>query len=102
MIKILGKLILTMFNIGRLGNFPGTIASAVTSFIYIIFFYFKVHYLTLFLIFLLLLLSSVYLINVLKNVTKSISLGDIIETNIYTDQNWYLHDIHGFTSFIAS
>lgn len=25
-----------------------------------------------------------------------ISNGDIIETNIYTDQNWYLQNIHGF------
>ena len=32
----------------------------------------------------------------LKNVTDSISKGDVIETNIYTDQNWFLHDIHGF------
>ena len=29
-------------------------------------------------------------------VTDSISVGDVIETNIYTDQNWFLHDIHGF------
>ena len=28
--------------------------------------------------------------------TDSISKGDVIETNIYTDQNWFLHDIHGF------
>lgn len=32
----------------------------------------------------------------LKNVTDSISKGDVIETNIYTDQNWFLHEIHGF------
>jgi len=32
----------------------------------------------------------------LKNVSQSISFGDVIETNIYTDQNWFLHDIHGF------
>jgi len=36
------------------------------------------------------------LIDGLKNVTDSISKGDVIETNIYTDQNWFLHDIHGF------
>tara|TARA_X000000950_G_scaffold288452_1_gene405263 strand:- start:1200 stop:2567 length:1368 start_codon:yes stop_codon:yes gene_type:complete len=34
--------------------------------------------------------------DILKNVTDSISKGDVIETNIYTDQNWFLHDIHGF------
>lgn len=35
-------------------------------------------------------------LNILSNVTDSISKGDVIETNIYTDQNWFLHDIHGF------
>ena len=67
-----------MFNIGKLGNFPGTIASAVTSLLYIIFFYFKVHYLTLFLIFLLLLLISVYLINFLKSEFKEVDSKEIV------------------------
>jgi hypothetical protein len=37
--------------------------------------------------------------NVIYNVVKvsdSISRGDNIETSIYTDQNWYLQNIHGF------
>ena len=29
-------------------------------------------------------------------VSDSMSIGDNIETSIYTDQNWYLQDIHGF------
>ena len=29
-------------------------------------------------------------------ISEYISHGDIIETNIYTDQNWYLQNIHGF------
>ena len=78
MIKISGKLILTMFNIGKLGNFPGTIASAITSFLYIFFFYFKVHYLTLFLIFLFLLLVSVYLINLLKDEFEEVDSKEIV------------------------
>ena len=36
------------------------------------------------------------ILNTMKYVTDSISKGDVIETNIYTDQNWFLHDIHGF------
>ena len=36
------------------------------------------------------------LISAFKEVSDSISIGDVIETNIYTDQNWFLHDIHGF------
>lgn len=43
----------------------------------------------------------------LVDISESISIGDTIETSIYTDQNWYLQDIHGFytcfnTSYIAS
>ena len=78
MIKMSGKLILTMFNIGKLGSFPGTIASAITSFIYIIFFYFKINYLTLFLIFLLLLMISIYLIDFLKDEFKEIDSKEIV------------------------
>ena len=32
----------------------------------------------------------------LVKVSDSISRGDNIETSIYTDQNWYLQNIHGF------
>lgn len=31
-----------------------------------------------------------------SKICDSISLGDVIETNIYTDQNWYLQSLHGF------
>jgi replication factor C subunit 1 len=37
--------------------------------------------------------------NIIYNIVKvsdSISRGDNIETSIYTDQNWYLQNIHGF------
>lgn len=32
----------------------------------------------------------------MARVTDNISLGDIVETRIYTDQNWFLQHIHGF------
>jgi DNA polymerase III delta prime subunit len=32
----------------------------------------------------------------MAQVTDNISLGDIVETRIYTDQNWFLQHIHGF------
>ena len=32
----------------------------------------------------------------LLNISNSISIGDMIETSIYTDQNWYLQNIHGY------
>ena len=31
-----------------------------------------------------------------SKICNSISMGDVIETNIYTDQNWYLQNLHGF------
>ena len=34
--------------------------------------------------------------NNIINITDSLSYGDNIETSIYTDQNWYLQNIHGF------
>ena len=34
------------------------------------------------------------------NISNSISVGDNIETSIYTDQNWYLQNIHGFYTCI--
>jgi len=45
--------------------------------------------------------NSIYL-DILNNVTDSISKGDVIETNIYTDQNWFLHDIHGFYTCVKT
>jgi len=78
MIRILGKLVLTMFNIGKLGKFPGTIASAITSLLYIIFFYFNVHYLILFIIFIFLFLISIHLINILKDEFEDIDSKEIV------------------------
>jgi replication factor C subunit 1 len=34
--------------------------------------------------------------NNILNISESLSNGDNIETSIYTDQNWYLQNIHGF------
>ena len=78
MIKKFGKFILTMLNIGKLGSFPGTIASAITSFFYIFCFYFKVHYFNLFLFFLLILLASIYLINLLKDEFEEVDSKEIV------------------------
>ena len=43
-------------------------------------------------------LSTKDKINMIANITNSLSIGDVIETNIYSDQNWYLQDTHGFFS----
>ena len=40
------------------------------------------------------------IIDSLVNISNSISIGDNIETSIYTDQNWYLQNIHGFFTCI--
>ena len=78
MIKIFGKLILTMFNIGKLGKFPGTIASGVTSLLYIFFYYFNINYLILFIIFLFVFFVSIYLINLLKNEFEEVDSREIV------------------------
>lgn len=39
-------------------------------------------------------------LKLLSKISNCISIADIIETNIYTDQNWYLQNIHGFFSII--
>jgi replication factor C subunit 1 len=41
------------------------------------------------------------LFNLVK-ISDSISRGDNIETSIYTDQNWYLQNIHGFYTCLNS
>jgi DNA polymerase III delta prime subunit len=38
----------------------------------------------------------------LSEIADAISLGDNIETSIYTDQNWYLRNIYGFYSCILA
>jgi hypothetical protein len=40
--------------------------------------------------------SNLKIFDIMRKLTDSISIGDVIETNIYTDQNWYLQNIHGF------
>jgi hypothetical protein len=52
-------------------------------------------------------LSNSTTLSTMAEVTNSISNGDVIETNIYSDQNWFLQNIHGFytcvdTSYIMS
>jgi len=39
-------------------------------------------------------------LNKLLEISNSLSIGDNIETSIYTDQNWYLQEIHGFYTCI--
>jgi replication factor C subunit 1 len=51
--------------------------------------------------------NNFFILNNLVNILDSLSQGDNIETSIYTDQNWYLQNIHGFytclnTSYIIN
>jgi hypothetical protein len=41
-------------------------------------------------------LNPAQILSIMSNVTNSSSIGDVIETNIYSDQNWFLQNIHGF------
>lgn len=38
--------------------------------------------------------------SVAKNISESLSFGDIIENYIYGNQNWSLYDVHGFYSCV--
>tara|TARA_B100000989_G_scaffold188716_1_gene142072 strand:- start:9624 stop:10124 length:501 start_codon:yes stop_codon:yes gene_type:complete len=78
MVKIFGKLFLTMVNIGKFTPFPGTIASAVTTLLYILIFILKIHYLILFLVFIFFLFLSIFLINLLKNEFDEIDSKEIV------------------------
>ena len=40
------------------------------------------------------------LVNQIYEISDSISIGDIVETSIYTDQNWFLQKIHCFFSCV--
>ena len=51
--------------------------------------------------------SNKELYEIMYKVSDYISIGDNVETNIYTDQNWFLQNIHGFytcvnTSYIIN
>jgi replication factor C subunit 1 len=50
---------------------------------------------------------NLFILDNLVKILDSLSYGDNIETSIYTDQNWYLQNIHGFytclyTSYIIN
>jgi replication factor C subunit 1 len=42
------------------------------------------------------------IIPTIQKISDSMSYSDIVETNIYVDQNWYLHDIYGFFSCVKT
>jgi len=43
-----------------------------------------------------------YIIDIIGEITELLSISDNIETNIYTDQNWFLQFIHGFNTCIKT
>jgi DNA polymerase III delta prime subunit len=47
-------------------------------------------------------ISPKNIIPTIQKISDSISYADIVETNIYIDQNWYLHDIYGFFSCVKT
>ena len=78
MIKFFGKLLLTMLNIGKIKLFPGTIASGVTSLIYLILFNIKINYIILLIFLFIVTLLSITLINILKNEFDEIDSKEIV------------------------
>ena len=78
MTKNFGKLLLTMFNIGKINLFPGTIASGVTSLIYLILFNIKIDYIILLIFLFIVTLISIMLINILKDEFDEIDSKEIV------------------------
>ena len=78
MTKFFGKLLLTMFNIGKINLFPGTIASGVTSLIYLILFNIKINYIILLIFLFIVTLISIMLINILKDEFDEIDSKEIV------------------------
>ncbi len=78
MTKYFGKLLLTMFNIGKINLFPGTIASGVTSLIYLILFNIKIDYIILLIFLFIVTLISIMLINILKDEFDEIDSKEIV------------------------
>ena len=46
--------------------------------------------------------TNTELYEIMYKITDSISIGDNVETNIYTDQNWYLQKLHGFYTCVET
>jgi hypothetical protein len=47
-------------------------------------------------------LTPSQILKIMSNVTDSVSIGDVIETHIYSDQNWFLQNIHGFYTCVVT
>jgi phosphatidylglycerophosphatase A len=78
MIKKINILMLTMFNIGKSNYAPGTVASFVTSLIYIFFFIYKVNILFLLVSVIIILFYSVYAIDYFKKYFTEIDAKEIV------------------------
>ena len=78
MTKNFGKLLLTMFNIGKIKLFPGTIASGITSIMYLFLFNIKINYIILLIFLFLITVISIILINTLKNEFDEIDSKEIV------------------------
>ena len=70
MIKQINIYLLTMFGVGYSKFAPGTVASFITCFVYVIFFSFKINITILLIFFLIILFYSFYAIENLKNYFK--------------------------------
>ena len=47
-------------------------------------------------------LNNNNILKLMSDITDCISIGDVIETNIYSDQNWFLQNIHGFYTCVKT
>lgn len=76
--KKIGKMIVTMFGVGRIKYFPGTFASLITAMMYYIFYTIKINYFLLIFINLFLFIYSVWMINNLEGEFEEIDSKEIV------------------------
>ena len=76
--KKIGKMIVTMFGVGRIKYFPGTFASLITASMYYFFYTIKINYFLLIFINLFLFIYSVWMINNLEGEFEEIDSKEIV------------------------
>jgi phosphatidylglycerophosphatase A len=101
MIKFIGLNILTMFGIGYSKYIPGTIASFITSLIYILLFHFKVNFLILILFLIFITFISIILIDKLNKYFKEIDAKEIV-IDEFIGQSIPILIFYSFISFVES
>ena len=92
--KKIGKMIVTMFGVGRIKYFPGTFASLITASMYYIFYTIKINYFLTIIIF----IMSLFIFTSILSIS-GISFENSFKLSILTLMNTVNSSIYGITDF---